>query len=758
MKKKLLFSLTLICLFVFLFTLAISAEEKNQYVEFKVMLAGDTEYTTVYTVNSHDTWNPGITMSYDFYTDSERTAVLDKTQIVILDLSEPVVHTLDASAAPLRKSTITRLVGDANNPLTNVTHIALPLIVDSVPNNMCKNWTSLTTVDFGGANKIGDNAFENCTFTEFTVPEQITQFNNNAFKGCANLQKLTVLGNANFGSAVFQNCTLLTDVNLVQPKLIGGSMFQGCSSLAEITIPEGTTEIGNCAFMGTKIASLHIPSTVTKIGYQVAEEVTTLKSLTFAENSQLTTISHRTFQKSGLVGEIVLPEGLTKIDYSAFTSTAITSVKLPSTLTTIGDSVFQGCTGLTEVTIPDTVTSLGTSAFQNCSNLEAVNISASSQISNRWVSIFRGCTKLESVFVPPLVTEIGYDNFWDCKALTEITFSEGLTKISGGNNFNNCEKLTKLEFPNSLETIGGGNINHYIKEIRFGNSLTTLGDGALTSKALEKVYLPASLTSIGAHILGYSNANDSSTNITFIFTGTKAQAEALQLALKEYTEANASGHVPNSSKFYDAALVSATEYDADTTAPSGYHLVYDYSACKAFYKDAHVDKAPTYDFCGQKYISDLYSYTACERCTVVKEAKAANAVFVSRGYSINENDKDSFVFDVVVDFEAMQTYYEKAGATEELSYGLALSGNTSLASLINADGTVVDEGSVLKVDFYDTNYTKIQIKINNIKTEANKATKIFACMYVIENGAVKYIGNGVTTDIPEAVCYNDLVE
>ncbi|MBQ8545463.1 MAG: leucine-rich repeat protein [Clostridia bacterium] len=756
MKKKLLFTLTLVCLFVFLFTLAISAEEKNQYVEFKVMLAGDTEYTTVYTVNSHDTWNPGITMSYDFYTDSERTVVLDKTQIVILDLSEPVVHTLDATAAPVRQSTITRLVGDANNPLTNVTHIYLPKKVDTVPNNMCKGWTSLTTVDFGGATKISDSAFENCTFTEFTVPAQITQFNNNAFKGCASLQKLTVLGNANFGSGVFQNCTSLTDVNLVQPQIIGSSMFQGCSSLTGITIPEGVTEIGACAFMGTQISTLHVPSTVTKIGYQVAENVTTLKSITFAENSQLTFIAHRTFQGSGLNGDIVIPESVTTIDYNAFASTVITSVTLPSTLETIGNSVFDGCTGLTEVTIPDAVTTLGQAAFKGCSNLKRVNISANSQISNKWISIFRGCTKLESVFVPPLVTEIGYDNFWDCTALTEITFSEGLKNISGGNNFNTCTALEKIEFPNSLTNIGGSNFADCtsLKEIRFGNGLVTLGDGNLTLKKLEKVYLPASLTSIGAHILGYSSANDSSNNITFIFTGTKAQAEALQLALKEYTEANASGHAPNSSKFYDATLVSATEYDADTTAPSDFHLVYDYSACKAFYNNVHKDKAPTYDFCGQKYISDLYEYIGCERCNVVTEKKAGEAVFTSRGYSKDETN-GSIMYDLIVNYTAIANYEEKAGAT--LTFGLVVSGNSALTSLIDGDEEIASE-DVLKIKFGDTQYTKLQIKITNIGTDTT--AKVHACAYVIESKdetkAISYIGNGVTTSTSTAISYGEI--
>lgn len=38
-------------------------------------------------------------------------------------------------------------------------------------------------------------------------------------------------------------------------------------------------------------------------------------------------------------------------------------VAIPNSVTEIGDSAFDGCTGLTSVTIPDSVTAIGRSAF-----------------------------------------------------------------------------------------------------------------------------------------------------------------------------------------------------------------------------------------------------------------------------------------------------------------------------------------------------------------------------------------------------------
>ena len=87
MKKKIILALLLVAIFTCLFAVAVSANDEFQSIEFKVMLEGETEYTTVYTVSSTDYWNPGISMANKFYTDVERTVEFDKSNIVKIDLS-----------------------------------------------------------------------------------------------------------------------------------------------------------------------------------------------------------------------------------------------------------------------------------------------------------------------------------------------------------------------------------------------------------------------------------------------------------------------------------------------------------------------------------------------------------------------------------------------------------------------------------------------------------------------------------------------
>ena len=50
----------------------------------------------------------------------------------------------------------------------------------------------------------------------------------------------------------------------------------------------------------------------------------------------------------------------------------LTSVTIPNSVKSIGQSAFQNCTGLTSVTIPNSVTSIGDYAFDGCSGLTSI--------------------------------------------------------------------------------------------------------------------------------------------------------------------------------------------------------------------------------------------------------------------------------------------------------------------------------------------------------------------------------------------------
>ncbi|MBO5270649.1 MAG: leucine-rich repeat domain-containing protein, partial [Clostridia bacterium] len=80
------------------------------------------------------------------------------------------------------------------------------------------------------------------------------------------------------------------------------------------------------------------------------------------------------------------------------------SINIPSSVTSIGQSAFFGCSNLTSINIPSSVTSIGQNAFYNCSSLTSINI-------------------------PSSVKSIGNHAFGGC-SLTSVTIGNGTSVIS----------------------------------------------------------------------------------------------------------------------------------------------------------------------------------------------------------------------------------------------------------------------------------------------------------------------------------------
>lgn len=115
---------------------------------------------------------------------------------------------------------------------------------------------------------------------------------------------------------------------------------------------------------------------------------------------------------------------VTNIEFEAFSynysaCTAITSVTIPNSVTTIGDFAFSSCSGLTTVNFSNALTNIGTDAFANCAALTSINLPNSlTTLSN---GAFFGCTGLTTVNIPNSVTSIGNYAFGSCTGLTSFT-------------------------------------------------------------------------------------------------------------------------------------------------------------------------------------------------------------------------------------------------------------------------------------------------------------------------------------------------
>ena len=91
----------------------------------------------------------------------------------------------------------------------------------------------------------------------------------------------------------------------------------------------------------------------------------------------------------------------------------------------IYEEAFMNDDGLTSVVLPSTLTSIDTSAFY-------------------------GCTSLSEISIAPSVQSIGSNAFDGCSALTRISIPEGVAVI-GDSTFNNCGILTTVNFGGSRD-------------------------------------------------------------------------------------------------------------------------------------------------------------------------------------------------------------------------------------------------------------------------------------------------------------------
>ena len=190
--------------------------------------------------------------------------------------------------------------------------------------------------------------------------------------------------------------------------------------------------------------------------------------------------------------------GLTQIDSRTFDScSGLTSVCIPSTVTTIGDYAFQGCRGLTSVTLPNGLTNIGNDAFWRCSGLISFTIPES--VTSIGSGAFMECSSLTSIDIPNGVTAISRTTFKGCSSLTSITIPEHVTSIGSGA-FMECSSLTSVDIPNGVTTIGSYafQLCSGLTSISIPERVTSIGTYAFQlCSGLTSVTIPNSVISIG---------------------------------------------------------------------------------------------------------------------------------------------------------------------------------------------------------------------------------------------------------------------
>ena len=172
------------------------------------------------------------------------------------------------------------------------------------------------------------------------------------------------------GNYYYNYCYTSNDV-------IGRYAFYGCRGLTSLTLSAGITEISADAF----------------------NRCSGLKEVRFCINDNLDTYLTKGHPSIDVVD--------CDIKYY-INDKEITSIEIPSNVTTLGDYVFQGCSGLTSLTLPAGITEIDDDSFRDCSGLTSIYVYAE-KVPKIGRNVFWGVDTKKCTLYVPMGT---YDDYW----------------------------------------------------------------------------------------------------------------------------------------------------------------------------------------------------------------------------------------------------------------------------------------------------------------------------------------------------------
>ena len=222
--------------------------------------------------------------------------------------------------------------------------------------------------------------------------------------------------------------------------------------------------------------------------------------------------------------------------WAFFKNESLVTVKLPESITEVGEDIFGDCKTLRGVKLPEGVSRINKEAFYGCSILETINFPA--KLTSVGDNAFRSCLSLELDNLPNSLLYVGREAFCDVP-LKALKLDRKVEMGAGA--FSNTP-ITEIEMTTPCDSIREGTFRDCpnLTKITIGEGLKYIGYSAFSNSPVKEANLPSTLRDISSYAFtGYSSSycpfiNDIQPENHIRYIG-KVAYQCVDKNLEEYT-------------------------------------------------------------------------------------------------------------------------------------------------------------------------------------------------------------------------------